>query len=446
MEAHLAGDLDDHVRMRGGGRAGSPSSAAAATPPCSAPCRDVWPLIERGRTRRGDGSDSRCEFGDLPELAGDGGSLIRLYHGQPAEIRAAALPLLPRMLASLPVDKEWLPEPRRRRRRALGAGHRRRAAPGLLYDALAPWSDLFLVDGIGAACSGSVELVLAQLAALREQYDVAARSCRPGPRGQRRDRPGPGPSPTPSAPRRRCSPDAGHPGDEDAAPDAPRGGSGVLPPGRDRRAGRRGRGGCSAPALPRSTWARRPGCSAGRGRSGSVAWRGREATLPAVKGMTDLAVLLAQPERETHVLDLVGAAHSAPRGDLGEVIDAPAREAYRARLAELDERLAEAEASGDAGASEQAAREREFLLAELGAAYGLGGRARRAGRPGRARPDHRHLAGARRDRPHRRRAARARSAPAGLGPHRHLLRLRPRGPDDVGDPSHVVRPDPTPEG
>ena len=112
----------------------------------------------------------------------------------------------------------------------------------------------------------------------------------------------------------------------------------------------------------------------------SVAWRGREATLPAVKGMTDLAVLLAQPERETHVLDLVGAS-TALRGDLGEVIDAPAREAYRARLAELDERLAETEASGDANASEQAAREREFLLAELGAAYGLGGRARRAGDP-----------------------------------------------------------------
>ena len=79
----------------------------------------------------------------------------------------------------------------------------------------------------------------------------------------------------------------------------------------------------------------------------TVAWRGREAVLPAVKGMADLAVLLAQPDREVHVLDLVGAA-AAPRGDLGELIDAPAREAYRTRLAELDERLAEAEATGDA--------------------------------------------------------------------------------------------------
>ena len=96
--------------------------------------------------------------------------------------------------------------------------------------------------------------------------------------------------------------------------------------------------------------------------------------------MADLAVLLAQPDRETHVLDLVGAT-AAPRSDLGEVIDASAKEAYRARLAELDERLADAESTGDADASEQVAREREFLLAELGAAYGLGGRARRAGDP-----------------------------------------------------------------
>jgi hypothetical protein len=111
-----------------------------------------------------------------------------------------------------------------------------------------------------------------------------------------------------------------------------------------------------------------------------VTWRGREATLPAVKGMVDLAVLLAQPDRETHVLDLVGAP-TAARSDLGEVLDDTARDAYRARLAELDERLREAEATGDAAASESAATEREFLLAELGAAYGLGGRARRAGDP-----------------------------------------------------------------
>ena len=45
----------------------------------------------------------------------------------------------------------------------------------------------------------------------------------------------------------------------------------------------------------------------------TVGWHGREATLPAVKGMTDLAVLLAQPDREVHVLDLVGATN-APAG------------------------------------------------------------------------------------------------------------------------------------
>ena len=111
-----------------------------------------------------------------------------------------------------------------------------------------------------------------------------------------------------------------------------------------------------------------------------MAWHGREAMLPAVKGMADLAVLLATPEREVHALDLVGAPPEL-RSDLGAVIDDSARAAYRSRLAELDDELAEAERTGDAAGSERAATEREFLLAELGAAYGLGGRARRAGDP-----------------------------------------------------------------
>ena len=65
--------------------------------------------------------------------------------------------------------------------------------------------------------------------------------------------------------------------------------------------------------------------------------------------MADLARLLAQPDAEVHVLDLVGPAAGAPRqGDLGEVLDDRARAAYRQRLHDLDERIADAEADGDA--------------------------------------------------------------------------------------------------
>ena len=137
---------------------------------------------------------------------------------------------------------------------------------------------------------------------------------------------------------------------------------------------------------------------------------------------------------------------SPRQGDLGEVLDDRARAAYRQRLADLDERIAEAEADGDADAAARATEEREFLVAELTGAYGLGGPPPAGRRPGRARPDDRHLAHPRRPRPHRDRAPGPRQAPAGLGAHGSVLRLRAGAPGGVGGRgSHIVRWDPTPE-
>ena len=65
----------------------------------------------------------------------------------------------------------------------------------------------------------------------------------------------------------------------------------------------------------------------------------------------------------------------------GEVLDAPARAAYRERLAELRDDLAEAEDLNDAGRMERARSEIGFLERELSAAVGLGGRARRTASP-----------------------------------------------------------------
>jgi hypothetical protein len=82
------------------------------------------------------------------------------------------------------------------------------------------------------------------------------------------------------------------------------------------------------------------------------------------------------------VLDLAGGGtERGARGDLGELVDARARAEYRRRLAELDDELADADACGDPERGEKAAVEREFLVAELAAAVGLGGRPRRAGDP-----------------------------------------------------------------
>jgi hypothetical protein len=115
----------------------------------------------------------------------------------------------------------------------------------------------------------------------------------------------------------------------------------------------------------------------------SVTFRGRTAALPPVKGMADLARLLARPEAELHVLDLVGpGGAAAPRqGDAGVVLDDRARAAYQQRLRDLAEQIADAEADGDGEALARATGEREFLVAELTGAFGLGGRPRRVGDP-----------------------------------------------------------------
>jgi len=101
------------------------------------------------------------------------------------------------------------------------------------------------------------------------------------------------------------------------------------------------------------------------------------------KGVRDIAGLLGTPGREVPVIDLyggLGAGGSAPvSGDLGEVLDARARTAFRARVGELEAEVADAEAANDRARAERARAEREFLVDELAAALGLGGRPRRSG-------------------------------------------------------------------
>src|SRR5262249_57463664 len=65
-------------------------------------------------------------------------------------------------------------------------------------------------------------------------------------------------------------------------------------------------------------------------------------------------------------------------GNAGERLDASARAAYRQRLQDLEAELAEANQWADTGRAEKLRGEIEFLREELSAAYGLGGRARKA--------------------------------------------------------------------
>ena len=116
-----------------------------------------------------------------------------------------------------------------------------------------------------------------------------------------------------------------------------------------------------------------------------VGYQGREARVRDSKGMVVLARLLAAPGREFHVLDLGSPEAHADRavrsGDTGEVIDAQARRVYQRRLAALESEIDDAERSGDLGRAERAQSERDALVEQLTAAYGIGGRARRSNDP-----------------------------------------------------------------
>ncbi|HEY7009628.1 MAG TPA: AAA family ATPase [Jatrophihabitantaceae bacterium] len=117
----------------------------------------------------------------------------------------------------------------------------------------------------------------------------------------------------------------------------------------------------------------------------SIEWQGRRSVVPDAKGLHDLAVLLPRPGQAVPALELVAAAGGPPAAatgnDLGPVLDATARTAYRRRLAELDRELDEADADADLGRAERLRAERAMLVRELSAAFGLGGRARVAGDP-----------------------------------------------------------------
>jgi hypothetical protein len=117
----------------------------------------------------------------------------------------------------------------------------------------------------------------------------------------------------------------------------------------------------------------------------TLSFRGRTVRMKDAKGLHDLALLVSEPAREVHVLDLVGARANpigptlSGAGDLGELLDTRARAEYRRRLAELEDDVADAERCNDLARAERAGAERDFIAAELAAALGLDGRPRRAG-------------------------------------------------------------------
>ncbi len=128
----------------------------------------------------------------------------------------------------------------------------------------------------------------------------------------------------------------------------------------------------------------------------TTSYGGRTARMKALKGFAYLAMLVDEPGREFHVLDLVAREHPAPerggapserggaasdRGydDLGPTLDARAKAELQARVRDLRQTADEAEADNDLERARRARDEIERIADELGRAVGLGGRDRTSG-------------------------------------------------------------------
>jgi tetratricopeptide (TPR) repeat protein len=121
----------------------------------------------------------------------------------------------------------------------------------------------------------------------------------------------------------------------------------------------------------------------------TIAHNGRTSRLKDAKGLRYIALLLAGPCRDVHVLELARAAegldHDAAdlraSGADAVVLDGPAKAAYRRRLDDLAEDLEEARDWRDGERAARVEEEIDALTDELARAAGLGGRDRRLPSP-----------------------------------------------------------------
>lgn len=134
-----------------------------------------------------------------------------------------------------------------------------------------------------------------------------------------------------------------------------------------------------------------------------VSYEGKLSILKHSQGFDYIARLLAHPNKEIDALTLaVLGKRSAPTptasayqkmsreqlaehglsvsglGDAGDILDEPAKQAYRERLRDIESELREAEENNDPGQTARLQQEKACFMQELSAAVGLGGRGRKA--------------------------------------------------------------------
>jgi hypothetical protein len=292
-------------------------------------------------------ADAEAAYGtwlqDLPEAYNWAPAAWFATVGLTARARGLVRERLAAGLDDIPRDSEWLEMMWMAGEAGRLIGEREAAE--LAYEALQPYADLWVVDGIGGACYGVTAFQLGRLAAHLGRADEAAQWLSTALDAHRRA------------------------------------GAHLLVQLTEATIAELG----TTPPAP--TAERAPTAAEFRrdGRVWRVVWRSNAATVPDSKGMRDLATLLARPGKEVAAVDLVEGAGGPPAAasaaGTGPQLDARAREEYRRRLTDLEEDVAEAERNADAGRLAVLSEEREFLVAELAGAVGLGGRARTTGDP-----------------------------------------------------------------
>jgi hypothetical protein len=244
------------------------------------------------------------------------------------------------------------------------------------YELLRPHAHLPMIGSLGITCFGSVQHALGVAALTSRQLDLAVEHLTAAVRHNLAL----AHWPAVVASRRRLAQAhalRGSPGDADAArreldaatTEAASAGLPVPDYPEHPMAG-------PAPAVAVAVAANEAHCQRA-GRKWRLTLRGRSVLVEDSIGMVHLAVLIANPRQEIQAADLVAglAGLSGTSGEAGaaqRVLDPEAIAEYRSRLKRLDTEIDELEPDR----ARQARAERDWLVAQLSSAAGLGGRTR----------------------------------------------------------------------
>lgn len=110
-----------------------------------------------------------------------------------------------------------------------------------------------------------------------------------------------------------------------------------------------------------------------------IRFGGRSFSIGNTKGVNDLATMISAPGVDVDVVELMDGRAGAKRSTGADVLDGRAIAAYRDRLGKIEVALDDADARGDATASDRLDDERAAIIDQLRAASGLGNRTRRMG-------------------------------------------------------------------